>query len=120
MNPNANSKTIIVLGREDVFSGALLLFLAQKETWKIVHFIQPHSLNQIISGVDTTQSDIVVIQQKSYANDCLALEILQHFSQLKIVVVNLENNQVEVYSKQRVVAKKVSDLFALIEKENAQ
>lgn len=72
----------------------------------------------MILEAETTRQEIIFIYQSS--EKCPAdfpLQFAQDHPVVKIISVSLDNNAMEVYSKQKIIVKQVSDLITVIENE---
>ena len=109
-------KKIVVWGSEDILSSSIEFFLAAKEDWNVVSISNHEDLDALISAVETTQPDIVIINQACNADlTNLPLQLLQDHPAIKVITIGLENNVMDVYSKQKVLVKQAADLITVIE-----
>jgi len=109
---------VVVWGREDLLSSSIEYFLATKEDWKVVSISNKEDLDALILAVETTHPDIVIILQGDHNGlTNLPLQLLQDHPAIKVITISLENNAMEVYSKQKIMVKQVSDLITVIENE---
>ena len=112
------AKMVVVWGREDLLSSSIEYFLATKEDWKVVSISNKEDLDALILAVETTHPDIVIILQGDHNGlTNLPLQLLQDHPAIKVITISLENNAMEVYSKQKIMVKQVSDLITVIENE---
>ena len=112
------SKMIVVWGDEDILSSAIEFFLASKADWKVVNISKKDNVNALIRAVKTSQPDIVILHGGK--DDCVAnlpLRLLQDHSAIKVITISLENNSMEVYTRQNIWVKQPSDLISVIENE---
>ena len=105
-------------GGEDILSSSIELFLAAKEDWKVVRISNNEDLDALLFAVSTAHPDIVIIHQ-GCPNDPtnLPLQLLQDHPAIKVITISLDNNAMEVYSKQKMMVKQASDLITVIENE---
>jgi hypothetical protein len=110
---------IVVLGTVDILNAYLHAFLAKIEGWEILNLQGLAELDDFIRRHDQAPPDtfIVIHDEKQHCLCDLQMRLLQEQSRLKMVVINSEDNTVEIYRKQKILLKKVSDLVSLIEKE---
>lgn len=114
----AKSKMIVIWGRGDILSSSIELFLAAKADWKVVSVSNKEDLDALILAVETTQPDIVIIHRGCLDDRTnLSLQFLQDHPAIKVITISLENNAMDVYSKQKILVKQASDLIAVIESE---
>lgn len=114
----ATTKTIVIWGSEDVLSSSIEFFIAAKEDWKVIRVSKKESLNTLSLTVKTAQPDIVIISREFHKDlTNLPLQLLKAHPVAKVIMINLENNLMDVYTRQKILAKEASDLITLIENE---
>ena len=114
----AKSKMIVIWDREDILSSSIKLFLAAKEDWKIVSIANKEGLEALRLAVETAQPDIVIIHEGCQSGPAnLPMQLLQDYPTIKVITISLENNLMEIFSKQKILVKQVSDLIGAIEDE---
>ena len=112
------SKMIVIWGEEDVLSSSIEVLLAARADWRVVRLANREGRDALIPAVETLQPDIVVIHQR-FPGDLsdIALQLLHNHPAIKVIMVSLENNLMDIYSKQAVLATEASDLISVIENE---
>lgn len=114
-----NAKMILIWGGEDILSSSIEFILSAKDDWKVVSISNQEGCGTLSMALETTQPDIVIIHQGFHHDPTqLALQLLQDHPAIKVIMINLENNVIEVYSKQKILAKEASDLITVIENEH--
>jgi chemotaxis response regulator CheB len=106
----------VLLVESGRFIGGVIHRLFALEDKLTVREVRPCSPRELLRAVSEYQPDVVVMddtQQVSYLNYLLCS--LQNCAALRIVVVNANSNQVEVYYKQKVPVMNTADLFAVIQ-----
>ena len=110
------SKTIVLWGREDLLSSSVELFLTSQKGWKVISISNEENFEALILAVDKVQPDVVIIQQGDHSSNSYPLmKLIQNHPGLRVVIVSLKNNLMEVYSKQDVLVKSASDLISMVE-----
>ena len=108
-------KTIVLWGRGDLLSSSVELFLATQKGWHIFNLPNDENLETLNKTVDELNPDVVIIHQwDRVGNLSLPTDLLQGRPGLKVITVNLENNVLEVYSKQNITVKSASDLISVV------
>ena len=114
------AKLIIVWGNEDILCAAIESILAAQTNWKVVGTSSKADFEALIQSLETVQSDIVIIHSAHQSDPTnLPLQLLQDYPTLKVISVTLENNALEVYSKQKIIVNQATDLIQAIENEPA-
>ncbi len=111
----AKSKTIVVWGDQDLLGSSIEYFLSGKG-WRVFCISTKEELEALIQAAETETVDILIIhsgRHDDFANHPLLL--LRDHPSIRVISVSLEDNMVEVYSKQKVVVKQAADLMTVIE-----
>ena len=112
------SKLVVVWGNEDILRSSIEHFLGTKENWRVITLSNEEDLEALIQAVESSKPDIVIIHQGCHTGlNLLALQLLQAHPDIKVITISLENNLMEVYSKQKIMVKQASDLITVIEDE---
>ena len=110
------SKTIVLWGREDLLSSSVELFLTAQKGWEVISISNEEGFNALLQAVDKVHPEVVIIHQGDRsANSSLPMQLIQDYPGLKVITVNLQNNLMEVYSKQNILVKAASDLVSVVE-----
>jgi DNA-binding NarL/FixJ family response regulator len=110
------SKTIVLWGREDLLSSSVELFLTAQKGWKVINISNEENFDALLLAVDKEHPDVVILQQGDRAgNSNLPIKLLQDHPGLKVITVSLNDNLMEVYSKQNILVKSASDLISVVE-----
>jgi DNA-binding NarL/FixJ family response regulator len=110
------TKMIVVWGSKDIFSSSIQHLLATREDWKVVSVLNREELDSLILSVKDTCPDIVILRQGDHDFPSnIPLELLQDHPTIKVVVISLENNLIDIYNKQKILIKDSSDLITAIE-----
>jgi hypothetical protein len=110
------SKTVLLWGREDILISSVEFILAAKDEWQVVSLPNTVGLGALLLAVEKTQADTVIIHQGNH-NDptILPIQLLKDHPALRVITFSLENNAMEVYSKQEICVREASDLISVIE-----
>jgi hypothetical protein len=110
------SKTIVLWGREDLLSSSVELFLTAQKGWHVISISDEENFDALLLAVDKVHPDVVILQQGDRAgNSNLPIKLLQDHPKLKVITVSLNDNLMEVYSKQNILVKSASDLISVVE-----
>ncbi len=114
--PMNKTKTVILWGREDLLGRGVEFFLNTRSEWEVIRVSDKQGVDFLTQEVERVKPDVVIIYQGNCAGDVpVPMQLLQARPGLKVITVSLENNSVEVYSKQKVWLKEVSDLLTVVE-----
>ena len=110
------SKTIVLWGREDLLSSSVELFLTAQKGWKVISISNEESFSALLEAVDRVHPDVVIIHQGDHsANSSLPMQLIQDYPGLRVITMSLQDNLMEVYSKQNILVKAASDLISVVE-----
>ena len=112
-------KLIVIWDEEDILSSYIGLYLAAREDWKVVRVSSKEELEALIPLIEKAKADVVIIHQRCH-NDSFKfqLDFIRDQPTFKVITINLENNAMEVYSKQKIMVQQASDLIAAIENQH--
>jgi hypothetical protein len=109
-------KTIVLWGLDDLLSSSVEFFLTIQKGWKVINISDEEHLDAMIQTVDRVNPDVVIIHQgKQNSNLNLPPILLQNHPGLKVITVSLDNNLMEVYSKQNILVRSAADLVSAVE-----
>ena len=109
-------KTAILWGEDDLLSQGIETFLRDEKTWSVIRIPSNQSLCSLVEQVQTISPDLVVLSQGERGDRADSLmKLLQDQPNSKVIVVSLENNLMQVYSKHSITVRRVSDLLSIIE-----
>jgi len=114
------SKTIVLWGQDDLLSYSVELFLTNHADWHVVNMSFEQNLNALFQVVAKMNPEVVIIQQGG--DSCYSsvpIILLQDHPSLKVITLSLNNNLMEVYSKQNINVESSTDLFTVIEAQSS-
>jgi hypothetical protein len=110
------SKMIVVWGDENVLGSSVKYFLSTKEDWTVVSVSTKAELDALIREMDPIHLDVVIIHQGCQGDPAnLPLQFLRDHPAIQVITISLENNLMDVYSKQKIMIRQASDLITVIE-----
>ena len=109
-------KTAILWGQDDLLSQGIETFLKNEKTWCVIRIPSDQRLCLLADQLQKISPDLVVLNQgdDGERSDSL-MKLLQDQPNSKVIVVSLENNMMQVYSKHSITVQRVSDLLSIIE-----
>lgn len=112
----AHARKVILWGREDLLSRAVRLFLETRMDWMVVRVSNDGNVEDLFHILLRERPDVVILCQDRFDGDAeLPLRLINAQLCLKVVTLNLENNLMQVYSKQNVMIQGITDLLSVIE-----
>lgn len=109
-------KTILLLGRNDLLSVFVELLLSDHAGWEVVPVSVERDPDETFKALERYEPDVVISQEETGSMDTEILLILFHNNPaLKVITLNLDNNLMEIYSKQNVLVQSTADLISAIE-----
>jgi hypothetical protein len=110
------TKTVIVWGRADLLSKSVETLLSSREEWDVICISNKESVEVLIREVKKVMPDVVILNSGDCPVDSLlALVLIQGYPVLKVIAMSLESNSMEVYSKQKLFMKEVTNLLSLVD-----
>jgi hypothetical protein len=112
----STSKTAILWGREDLLGSAIESILNTTRVWQVINLLGSHDAKLLAREVEKASPKIVFINQGDSTDEFPPpLHLIQDLPDLKIIVINLDNNLVEVYKKQGIWIKEASELMSIVD-----
>ncbi len=112
----SKTKTVILWGREDPLGRGVEFFLSNRKGWEVIRITDTADKDYLFQAVEKVKPDVIILYQGDCASETdLPAQLMKDRPNLKVVVVSLENNSLEVYNKQKVWVKEVSDLYSIVE-----
>lgn len=121
-------KTAILWGQPDVLAQAMEIFLKKEENWEVIRIPVDQGIGSLVEQVRKTRPDLVILHSGKGGDQAdPLLRLLQEQPELKVlgdqpetkvVLLSIENNVVQVYSKRSITVRKVSDLLSAIKDRN--
>ena len=109
-------KTIVLWGREDLLSSSVELFLTAQKGWKVISISNEESFDALLLAVEKVHPNVVIIHQGDRStNSSLPMQLIQDYPGLRVITMSLQDNLMEVYSKQKILVKAASDLISVVE-----
>jgi hypothetical protein len=113
------SKTIVLCGQDDVLSSYVEHFLTSQKGWRVVNISIEKGPDALIQLVDKIHPNIVILQLGNRSsNSNVPAALLQHQPRLKVLTLSLNDNRLEVYSRQDILIKSSDDLISAIEADS--
>lgn len=109
-------KTIVLWGLEDLLSSSVEFYLTVQKDWKVINVSDEENLDAMMQAVERVKPDVVILRQgKQCGNLNLLPLLLKDRPSLKVITVTLDNNLMEVYSKQNILVRSAADLISAVE-----
>ena len=120
-------KIAILWGQNDLLTQAMEMFLTAGESkeWDVIRLPANASMPVLVEQVQKIKPDLVILYQPNPAKDSDPLIQLMHEQpdltvladqpESRVIIVSLENNVMQVYSKRSVTVRRASDLLSVIE-----
>jgi hypothetical protein len=109
-------KTVILWGRGDLLGQGVESFLSSREDWNIIQVSNKESVDVLIREVKKVKPDVVILNAGDSPIDSqLPFILIQNRPALKVIMMSLENNSLEVYNKQKFCIKGAGDLLSVID-----
>lgn len=108
-------------GREDLLSFSVALILTNQTRWNVVSFSEEENFEGLIQAIDKLHPGVVFIYQEDRSSvSILPMKLIQDYPGLKVITFCLQDNLLEVYSKQNIIVESASDLISVIETDTVK
>ena len=112
-----NSKKIVFWGSADLLDSSLESILTSQSGWEVVCVSHKAGIRALNIAVEKTNPEIILIryEKKIITKPFLPMQLINDHPGVKVITLGFENNSMEVYSKQTILIKQVSDLISVLE-----
>jgi hypothetical protein len=111
-------RTVILWSQNDLLAKAMEMVLTagEAEAWNVIKLSANQCMSSLVEQVQSLKPDLVILYQAKPGDDsdCLS-KLIWEQPDLKLIIVSLENNVMEVYSKRSVTVRHASDLLSVME-----
>ena len=105
----------VLIVENQTLLGAGVHSLLGDETGLEIRGISPHDQTELIQDVRCFQPDIVIMDKVSHLIAPLNLmAALENHSQLQVIVVSADDNQVCIYDKRQLLVRQAADFLDMI------
>jgi hypothetical protein len=110
-----HTQKAILWGPESLLVQSVEHFLQAGKAWEVVKLTNDCGVDYLIQQVKTVKPTIVILCQEKDASDVAVLaQLAQVETCSKVVTVSMESNLMQVYSRQHVIMRDVSDLLSVV------
>jgi hypothetical protein len=108
--------SVIVWGVEGVMVNGIHQILFQTKGWNVEHIQDIHNSSILYDAIKKNPPKAVILNgdNLNYGSDLLST-LLIRFSDLKVIIVSLQNNEIKVLEKQKILIRQAGDLARMIE-----
>lgn len=112
----ATKKTVLLWGHENLLGYSVETLLNTRNCLDLVMISKDLGVEALFEQAQALHPDVVIIYQSNCSNIMdLPMRLMQNQARLKVILVTLENNSVQVFNKQQVLINESSDLFSIVE-----
>ena len=112
------TRKAVLWGQEDLLSRAVSLLLESGMTWEVLRVQGDGNVERLIQKIKKVNPDVVILcQERANGDSILPLRVINEQLCPKVVTLNLENNLMQVYSRQNIIIQGVTDLLSIIDPE---
>jgi hypothetical protein len=112
-------RSVILWGQESLLVDSVEFFLETGAAWDVVKIASSCGVDYLLKQVATIKPAVVILCQEKDDSDAT---LLMHLAQVpvcsKVVTVSMESNLMQIYSRQHVIMRDVSDFLAVVETRN--
>lgn len=105
---------VLVVDENSMFSNGVQLLLVTQKNLEIIGTV-PIDLAVITAEIDRMHPNVVVINEKIVSSQSnLIVTLLKTYPTLRIIALNLEGNQINIFDNRQVVVETFDDLVSAI------
>jgi hypothetical protein len=109
-------KMVVLWGNENILSLSIEMYLTTQTGWQVVRVSSVEDLQALLLSENAAQIEFVLIHHgPEDFPPGLPKQVLQEFPDIKVIMICLDSNVMEVYSRQKILATDPSDLIKVIE-----
>lgn len=122
--PSCSQKAVL-WAPDDVLARAMESFLEAGETWQVIRIPADEDIRSLVEQVQRIRPSLLILYHRKpdddtdplmkLLDDQPELKVLADQPELKVITMSLENNHIQVYSKQSITIRGISDLLSIIE-----
>lgn len=110
------SRKAILWGWDDLLTRAVGHSLEASMIWDVIRVPTEAGVEILVSETGRVGPDVVILCQERVEDDTsLPIRLIQEQFCPRVVIVELESNQIQVYSKQNVIVQGANDLLFIID-----
>lgn len=111
------TRKVIFWGREDLLGRSVEIFLSARDEWKMVRLYSGQNDEELMDVIDMEKPDVVLLYLDNAEDKrTLPMQLFQCFPGLKVIALDLESNEIEIYGKQKFCVSTISDLLFAMER----
>ena len=111
-----HSQKAILWGPESLLVDSIEFFLKTGAAWDVVKILSERGADYLVQQVKTVKPKVVILcQEKDISDAALLMQLAQIQLCTKVVVVSMESNLVQVYSRNNFIMRDVSDLLHVVD-----
>lgn len=115
------SKTIVILGQEDLLSSSVELLLGTQKGWDVVNIPNDNNPDTLTKALDKLNPDVVIVHQGYFKGNLnLPADLFRNLPGVKVITLSPKDNLIEIYNKQNVIVKSASDLISVIDADTVR
>jgi hypothetical protein len=110
------TRKVILWGREDLLGSSVEILLSGCTGWEVIRLFSGQNENRLYQAIEQEKPDVVLLYPESCQdNDVLPMRVIQCYPGIKVININLNSEEVDIYSKQKVSVHTLSDLLGAFE-----
>ena len=110
------NKVVLLWGYEDLIGFSVEYLLKAHKDLHVIKIADNQDIDALLKAVEEIQPNSVILHMQDHATNVdLPILLMRNQQSLKVIVVNLHNNSVEIFTKQQVCLNESSDLVSIVE-----
>jgi hypothetical protein len=115
-NIDRSKKIAIVLGGDDILGSSFQYLFTDNDNWQVINILPVDDIDVLIHEIITFKPDTVIINQHCCGDHLPpSLHLLVEDPSIRVFMVSLENNLLNVYHKETILITKPGDFLAALD-----
>lgn len=109
------NETVLLWGNDDILITSIKNILGTAKNLEVVVMPENIEIDNLHQAIRRHKAESVIIHQDDpHLMSMISIRLLRDNPGLKLVTVNLDNNEVEIFSKVEIIIKAASDLISIV------
>lgn len=109
-------RKVIFWGREDLLGCSVEMFLSARKEWEVIRLCSGQNDEALMDVIALEKPDVALLYlDKDEGFGTLPMQLIQCYPGLKVIALNLDSNEIEIYNRKKLCIGTISDLLSAVE-----